>query len=168
VSGSEYEVMTWEEMMPDVVQHIKTDTGSMQIIIGILYLLVSFGIFSTLLMLMAERQYELGMLLAIGMSRMRIALMLLFEALITSLTGCFAGVAFSIPFVYYLNIHPLRFGGELAATYEKFGFEPIFPTSLNPEIFIRQGIIVLIISMILFMYPLVKIKSMKPVNAMRK
>lgn len=168
ITGNAYEVMSWKEMMPEIVQHIETDTGSTMIIIGILYLLVSFGIFSTLLMLMAERQYELGMLLAIGMSRMRIALMLFFEAVITSLTGCLAGVAFSIPMVYYFNRHPIRAGGDLAMTYEKFGFEPIFPTSVDPDIFINQGIIVLVISMILFMYPLVKIKSMKAVNAMRK
>ncbi len=168
LTGNDYEVMTWKEMMPEIEQHIETDTASTMIIIGILYLLVSFGIFSTLLMLMAERQYELGMLLAIGMSRMRIALMLFFEALITSFTGCIVGVAISIPVVSYFNLHPIRVGGDLAATYEKFGFEPIFPTSVDPDIFINQGIIVLVISMVLFMYPLVKIKSMKAVNAMRK
>ncbi|MFN8879834.1 MAG: ABC transporter permease, partial [Cyclobacteriaceae bacterium] len=53
--GKKYEVMTWKEMMPEVDQHIQTDKGTMYIISGILYLLIGFGIFGTLLMLMAER-----------------------------------------------------------------------------------------------------------------
>jgi len=67
--GNEYEVMTWEEMMPDIKQHIESDSRSMQVIQAILYLLVSFGIFGTLLMMMAERRFEFGMLVAIGMKK---------------------------------------------------------------------------------------------------
>src|SRR3569833_152041 len=67
--GPGYEVMTWEQIIPEVKQHIQTDTNSMKYIQGILYLLIFFGIFGTLLMMMVERRYEMGMLIAIGMKK---------------------------------------------------------------------------------------------------
>ena len=41
---ADYEVLTWEEMIPDVKQHIATDTNNMKYVQYILYLLICFGI----------------------------------------------------------------------------------------------------------------------------
>lgn len=166
--GNTYEVMTWKEMMPEVDQHIQTDKGSMYIISGILYLLIGFGIFGTLLMMMAERKYELGMLIAIGMKKRKLVLVLLAESVLNVFLGCLAGIAVSIPIVYYLKVNPLRFGGEMADIYERFGFEPVFPASTDVWIFITQGIIVLVLGLVLSLYPLIKVLSLDPVRAMKK
>lgn len=45
--GDQYEVMTWEELLPDIKQHIQTDSNNMKVVQGVLYLLIFFGIFST-------------------------------------------------------------------------------------------------------------------------
>jgi ABC-type lipoprotein release transport system permease subunit len=166
--GNTYEVMTWEQMMPEIKQHIESDSRSMQVIQAILYLLISFGIFGTLLMMMAERRFELGMLVAIGMKKQMLAFLLLFESVFTVLLGCIIGIIASIPLVYYFNIHPIKLGGEVGKVYEKFGFEAIFPTSLHSEHFVNQGLVVLIIGLILSLYPVYQIIILKPVEAMRK
>lgn len=168
ILGSTYEVMTWEEMMPDVIQHIKTDKASMYIIQGILYLLICFGIFGTLLMMMVERRFEMGMLVAIGMKKLKLIQLLLMESVFTVFTGCLLGILTSIPIVYYLNKHPIRFKGEMAKVYEEFGFEAIFPTSQDSAIFITQGLIVLVIGLILSLYPIAKVIQLNPVTAMKK
>ncbi|HET9431526.1 MAG TPA: FtsX-like permease family protein, partial [Chitinophagaceae bacterium] len=166
--GQDYEVMTWEQMMPDIRQHIQSDTNSMKYITGILYLLVCFGIFGTLLMMMVERKFEMGMLVAIGMKKTKMVGLFLFESVFSLLLGCVLGIIASIPVVYYFNRHPLRFGGETAEAYSKFGFEPIFPTSLNPSNFIDQGLIVLIIGLMLSLYPIYKVIRLNPVTAMKR
>lgn len=166
--GGALEVMTWEEMMPEVIQHIRTDKGSMMIIEGILYLLICFGILGTLLMMMVERKYEMGMLVAIGMKKGRLMLLLLMESLLTVTIGCIMGILTSIPIVHYLKRYPIRFKGEFAKTYEEFGFEAIFPASTSPDIFITQGMVVLSLSFILSLYPLFKVARLDPVNAMKK
>ncbi len=169
-NGSEarYEFMSWKEMLPEVDQHIKTDKGSMYIVSGILYLLIGFGIFGTLLMMMAERQYELGMLLAIGMTKNKLMTMLMAESVLNVLVGCIVGIAMSFPIVYYLKVHPLRFTGNMADVYQRFGFEPIFPASTEVWIFITQAVIVLVLGLILSCYPIIKIWRMSPVIAMKK
>jgi ABC-type lipoprotein release transport system permease subunit len=166
--GNNYEALTWEEMMPEVQQHIKTDKGSMYIIQAILYMLICFGIFGTLLMMMAERKYEMGMLIAIGMKKWKLILVMLMESTLNVLVGCIAGMLASAPIVVYLNRYPIRFSGDMAEMYKSYGFEAIFPTSVNAEIFFKQGIIVLVLGLVLSIYPLMKIWNLNPVTAMKK
>lgn len=166
--GSNYEVMTWKQMMPEIQQHIATDSNNMQAVQALLYLLISFGIFSTLLMLMVERKFEMGMLVAVGMKKVKLAILLLIESILTVISGCLLGILISIPLIFYLNKHPIRLGGETAKIYERFGFEAIFPTSTSIEIFISQGIIVLVIGLILSLYPVYKTIRLNPLTAMKK
>lgn len=166
--GMEYEVMTWGELMPDIKQHIQTDSNNMRVVQWILYLLICFGIFSTLLMMMAERKYEMGMLVAIGMKKIKLIFLFVTESLITVVAGCIAGIAISVPLIFYLNKNPIRIGGETAKAYERFGFEAVFPTSTDVSNFINQGIIVLIIGLVLSSYSLYKVIRLNPVMAMKK
>lgn len=168
LAGSAYEVLTWEQIMPDVKQHIETDTQNMNVIQWILYVLVSFGIFSTLLIMMVERRYETGMLVAIGMSKIRLQFLVMLESLLTVLMGAVVGMLISLPVVGYLSRHPIRITGETAEAYKRFGFEPIFPTSTDPMIFLGQGFLVFIIGLILSLYPVYVVAKLNPVQAMRK
>ena len=166
--GNNYEVMTWGEIMPDIKQHIATDSNNMKVVQGILYLLICFGIFSTLLMMMVERKFELGMLVAIGMRKSRLIILLIAESVLTVFMGCVAGIATSVPLTFFLKKHPIRIGGDTAKAYERFGFEAIFPTSTEPSIYFYQAIVVLIIGMVLSLYPVIKIIQLKPVTAIKR
>ena len=166
--GKDFEVLTWGDIIPDIKQHIETDTGNARYVQGVLYMLICFGIFGTLLMMMVERRYEMGMLVAIGMQKIKLMLLLAIESVLTVFAGCLLGIIASIPVVYYFNRNPIKIGGDTAATYQRFGFEPIFPTAVDASIFIRQGIIVLIIGLILSIYPMAKAMFLNPVMAMKK
>lgn len=166
--GDQYEVMTWEELLPDIKQHIQTDSNNMKVVQGVLYLLIFFGIFSTQLMMMLERKFEMGMLVAIGMKKTKLVQLFLTESVLTVLIGCMAGLIASIPLVYYLKKYPIRIGGETAKAYERFGFEAIFPTSTSSSIFLSQALAVLIIGLVLSLYPVYKVIRLNPVTAMKK
>lgn len=166
--GKDYEVMTWEQLLPDIRQHISADSNNMKFVQGFLYLLVAFGIFSTLIMMMLERKYEMGMLVAIGMKKIKLVWLFLAESVITVLMGCLAGILASIPLVHYFKRYPIRMGGETAEAYQRFGFEPIFPTSTESSIFLYQALIVLIMGLILSLYPISKAIRLDPVTAMKR
>jgi ABC-type antimicrobial peptide transport system permease subunit len=118
--------------------------------------------------MMLERRYEMGMLVAIGMSKARLIMLFIIESVLTVLVGCLAGILASVPLIYYLNRNPIRIGGETAKAYERFGFEAIFPTSTSNSIFIYQATIVLMIGLALSLYPVIKVLRLNPVTAMRK
>ncbi|RKS90307.1 ABC-type lipoprotein release transport system permease subunit [Flavobacterium limicola] len=168
IIGQQYEVMPWQELIPDVANHIKADGFSFYIFSGILYLIIGFGLFGTVLMMTAERKYEFGMLIAIGMKKSKLQLILFGETVLITFFGVLLGILMSLPLVLYLQEKPIRFGGELAKAYEQFGFEALFPTNVDPNIFITQSLIVLGMAVLIGVYPLWHIHGLDPVNAMKK
>ena len=121
-------------------------------------------------MMTKEREYEFGVLLSIGMKRGAMGLMIWLEIVLLGLLGALAGMVFAFPLVYYFYKNPVDFGKiseEMKAAYEKFGFEPIFPAALDFSVFWWQAILVFVITSILAIYPMLKIRKLKPVEAMR-
>ena len=160
-----YEIMSWKEMMPEMDQFITADSTGHYIIIGVLYLIISFGLFGTLMMMTFERSREFGILIAIGMKKRYLAVILLLESLMISLIGCLAGILGGILIVQWFTKYPVHFTGELQEIYENYGIEPIIYFSSDEKIFITQTLIVLLLSTILTFYPCFKVMKLKPIEA---
>ena len=167
LDNEEYEVMDWTEMMPELVQLIEFDSAGGQIMLFILYVIISFGVFGTILMLSKERQHEFGVLLAIGMKRRRLQVVTWLEIMMLGFLGAFSGILLSFPLIFYFHVNPLRFTGKIADAYEKFGMEAIFPFSIEPGLFITQAVTVFVIVSVISIYPMVMISRLKVVKAMR-
>ncbi len=165
--GPGHEVMNWKEMMPEIYNHIRADSSSYVVFSGILYLIIAFGLFGTLLMMTTERRREFGMFIAIGMKKTILARMLFLESLLISFMGVLAGMLIAWPILSYLRHYPIRLSGSAAEIYERFGFEALFPAALDPAIFLRQAAVVLLIAVITGLYPLWNIHRLNPVKAMR-
>ncbi|HHP7241520.1 MAG TPA: ABC transporter permease [Cyclobacteriaceae bacterium] len=163
-----YEIMDWKELMPELVQSIELDYYGGLILLLILYGVIAFGIFGTFLMMTNERTYEFGMLISLGMKRIKLQTTVALEMLILAFFGVIAGIIMSLPALIYLYFNPVNFYGEAAAAFEKFGFEPILPFSLDPEIFYLQAIFVFLITLILGLYPMYVIQKMRVVEALRQ
>lgn len=162
-----YEVLDWKEMLPELLQAKSLDSAGNVIVYFILYLVIAFGIFGTILMMTKEREYEFGILISIGMRRGPLAAVIWLETVILGLMGALAGILASIPVVYYFHRNPIEITGDYAGTLEKFGFEPVFPAAFEPEIFWIQALVVFILTSVLALYPIVKIRKLEPVEAMR-
>ncbi|MFC2175923.1 ABC transporter permease [Bacteroidota bacterium] len=165
---SKYEVMTWPELLPEMVQLRTTKVAGSFIYIGILYLIAGFGIFATILMMMAERSYEFGIMLSVGMARGRLMVMMVVETLLITTIGILAGSVFSYPFLYYMKVNPIPLGGTTAEMYEEIGIEALLMTSTDINIFVDNGLFLFVISCVITLYPIFKLWKMNPVEAMRK
>ena len=165
INSDAYDVMSWKEMMPEMDQFIEADSTGHYIIIGVLYFIISFGLFGTLLMMIFERKHELGILIAIGMKKQLLALVLLLEAIMISLIGCITGVIAGFLIIKWFTAHPIHFTGELKDVYEDYGIESILYFSSHEKIFIVQTLIVLLLSVLLACYPGYKVMKLKPVEA---
>lgn len=162
LDSSKWEVMDWKQMIPQLEQFIRADSAGGIIIIWILYLIIAFGIFGTILMMLAERRHELGILTAIGMRGGRMGWMVFMELLFIILVGVTAGLALAIPVVAWLHLHPVRITGQAAEAYRHFGLEPVIPFSNDPGIFISQIIAVLAICSLLSLYAWYKVLRVNP------
>ncbi|HXH19288.1 MAG TPA: FtsX-like permease family protein [Chitinophagales bacterium] len=167
VFGSDYEVMDWREMMPELVQAIEADSIGGIIILFILYIVIGFGIFGTIVMMTAERRHEFGVLIALGMKRVRLLSVVALESILLAMLGVTAGILISLPVVVYFFHHPIALSDEMARTSEAYGMEAVIPFSLSPEIFIYQALSVLALSLLAMSYPFFKIRRLQPSEAMR-
>lgn len=166
--GGERVALDWTLLMPDLVQAIQADRGSSTIILLILYLVVGFGIFGTVLMMTAERRFELGVMLSIGTSRNRLSLMLALEMAMITLMGTAAGILAAWPVMLYFNRNPMRFSGEMAAAIEEFGMEPWIRFSLDPGIPFMQAAIVLVMTLLIAWHPIRHMRRLDAVTSMRR
>jgi ABC-type lipoprotein release transport system permease subunit len=167
ITGDDLAIRSWQEMNALLLNQMEADNRSGAIMIAILYLVIAFGVFGTVLMMLAERRREFGMLVSIGMQKSKLAKVVSMEMLLIGLLGVVSGVAASLPFVLYGNVHPLRFTGEMARMYEDYGFEPVMPTLLPDTYYLWQVVIVLIILLISIAFSVRKIFNMNVINALR-
>jgi ABC-type lipoprotein release transport system permease subunit len=171
LDNEKYEVKDWQQMIPDLLEARKLDEGSAIIILGILYFIITFAIFGTVLMMTKEREYEFGVLTAIGMRRGKLFSVIWWETVFVGFIGSMVGILVSIPINYYYHVNPIDMavmGEEAVAAYEKFGIDPVLPFAFEFSIFFNQALIIFVVTTILALYPLWKIKHLSPVEAMRQ
>ncbi len=164
---SDLSIMNWKEMSPVLEQQIESDRSGGIIMLGILYMIIGFGILGTVIMMVAERLHELGILIAIGMHKSRIITTLFYETVFLGLTGIIAGSIIASPVIWYMVEYPIRLTGSAAEAMTKFGIEPIMPSMFSWHIFANQAITVFVMSMMAFLYPIFVIVRMKVINALR-
>lgn len=162
-----YEIMDWSELLVELQQLIKSKQSSSNIMVGLLYMIVGFGVFGTIVMMTAERWREFGLLAAVGMKRARLEFMVFIETVFLGLLGLIAGFAVAFPIMYNFFKNPIILEGEMAATYEEMGFEGVMVSSIESGFMINQVIVVVVIVLIAATYPMIKISRLKPVDAMK-
>ncbi len=170
LDNEKYEVKNWEQMMPELLEARELDEGGGLLVLGILYFIITFAIFGTILMMTKEREYEFGVLVSIGMRRWKLFSIIWWETVLVGFIGSIAGILISIPICYYYNVNPIDMaimGEEAVEAYEKFGIDAVMPFAFEFSVFFNQALIIFIVTTILALYPFWKIKNLYPVDAMR-
>lgn len=160
-------VMTWREMLTELVQSFEGDNVSALFMLGLLYLVVGFGILGTMIMMTIERRREFGIMIAVGLRKVRLNLIMFIETMLISILGIAASLAVTIPILYYMKDHPIRMGGEAAKALEEYNMDPVLPFLFDFDVIANQCYVVLIIAFIASLYPLAYISRLKIIKAMK-
>lgn len=167
LSDEKYVVKNWKELMPVMKQQIEGDNVSGQIMLGILYGIVFFGIFGTVLMMVAERKREFGVLVAIGMKRAKLAMIIAFEMGFLGLIGAVSGMTLSVPVILLGYYHPVQLGGDMAKMLEDMGWDPVMPMAWFDSYFFLQGLIILVMVILACWLPVRSILKLDTIKALR-
>ncbi len=168
IDGEWYRVLTWDHMLQDLIAMMNYDMAGTFLMMGILYMIIAFGLFGTTLTMLLERKKEFAMLMALGMKRRLLALVCFTESVMISLTGAAAGIAAAIPVIIYFYHKPIQLSGGLAETMLDYGFEPVLPVSAHPQVFISQAIVVLILALLTGMFPVYSVFKLDVVKEKQK
>lgn len=160
-------VQTYEEIMPIIKLFETQFKSSGAIITFIVMIALVFGIINTMLMAVLERIKELGVLMAIGMNRIKIFGMIVLETLILSIVGLPVGVLLGFITNTYLNktgIDLSKYGDGL----EEFGMSSIIYPVIDPSFYITVSIAVFFTALFAALYPAMKATRLKPIEAINK
>lgn len=160
-------VKNWEEFNPVLKQTIEGDSAGGVVFILILYAIVFFGIFGTVLMMIAERKREFGVLIAIGMKKRLLMYVVVIEMICIGALGTVAAMLVASPLVYLGRKFPIRLTGETAKMYEDMGYEAIMPTAGFDAYFWWQALIVAFMVLAASYFPLKSIRKLKLMKALR-
>ncbi|MCY1719506.1 FtsX-like permease family protein [Prolixibacteraceae bacterium Z1-6] len=162
-----YVVKNWQEFNPVLKQSIEGDNAGGIVFAAILYVIVFFGIFGTVLMMIAERKREFGVLIAIGMKKRLLMSIVLIEMFFIGTLGTVVGMLIVSPLIYLGNKFPIRLTGETAKMYEDMGYEAVMPMATFDAYFWWQAMIVLLMVVVASYFPLKSIRKLKVIKALR-
>lgn len=158
---------TWEELNPVLVQQIQGDSQTGIATLAMLYFIIFFGIFGTVLMMIAERTREFGVLISIGMQRSKLKRIIIIEMILLGILGLVGGMLASAPFIMHFYYHPILLKGDLGKMMEDYGWDAIMPTAWFGPYFYWQALVVIIMVLLATIYPLRKIGKLKEMEALR-
>ena len=167
LSASEYEVLSWQELLSGRSPVFKLRNFGFQIFRGILFFILGFTLLTTFYMIVLERTHEFGLLIAIGMKRQAVILMQAFEIFISSLMGIFLGSMFALIIMKLFHHYPIHVSGELAKAMTRFDNEPIIRLSDNLEIVLKNIIAAILITAVVSLFPLARISRIKITTAIK-
>ena len=107
----------------------------------ILYMIIGFGIFGTVMMMIQERRREMGVMVAIGMR--------------------------SIPIINYYFNNPIKLTGDAAKMMIDMGIEPLLTFSWIPPVFYNQALTIFILTLFVGLYPVYRTLKLKIDQALR-
>jgi ABC-type lipoprotein release transport system permease subunit len=158
-------VVDWMELMPGLLQGIQMDLVGGLIFWFILIVVVAFSILNTFLMAILERTREFGVLMAIGTTPRRLTRLLLIESTAITILGIGIGIIVGCLITWYFQVHGVVISGtsELLSQYG-------MPERLYPRLSLLSAFIgpaaVLVITFITALYPALKVRRLRPVEAM--
>ena len=160
------EVKDWQQLSPEASYLVSAMNQYMFIFLFIILLALSFGIVNTMLMVILERVHELGMLMAIGMNRVRVFFMIMLETVFLSLTGGVLGIIIGYAVSRYLG----KVGIDLYFWKEAFGelgYSTMVYTDIDSKTMILTSVMVIIAGIISSLYPAYKALKLNPSEAIR-
>lgn len=155
----------WKEIMPELALLQDMYGNMLYVLTVIIMLALVFGIVNTMLMAVLERIRELGMLIAVGMTKMRVFLMVMLETIYLGILGAPIGL-----FIGWMTIGYFADKGLDLTNYseglESWGYNSILYPYVESN---SYGIIVFAVAITAFLgaiYPAWKAVKLKPVEAL--
>jgi len=159
-------VLTWNELMPGLEQAIQLDMVSAWIFYGILIVVVAFSIMNTFVMAIFERTHEFGVLIAIGMKRIRLIGLVLLESAYLTLWGIILGIVAGVGVTYYFQIHGIDISGT-EDLFAQYGLPSVLRPKLTVGSVLSGPLIICAVTLLTAAFPTFRILKLPLVRAMR-
>ncbi|MCA9622436.1 MAG: ABC transporter permease [Myxococcales bacterium] len=163
------EVLGWKVALRELYEAIVLDDLSMYLMMAIVFVVVAIGIFNTVLMSVAERTRELGVMMAIGTSKGQLFGIVLAEAAVLAVVAAAIGVGLGLMGHGYIATHGIDVGALAGGNYELAGITigGKLYSRLSVGVVVRWTLVVIGLVIASATYPAWRASRLEPVEAMR-
>jgi ABC-type lipoprotein release transport system permease subunit len=159
-------VQDWKKIAPELDVTYELLVIELYVFLAIILLALLFGVTNTMLMSVIDRIRELGVLLAVGMKRGRIFVMIIYETIMLSLCGGILGMIFGSLTILYFSDKGINLSA-FSAAYSAYGIStelyPALPISFYPIL----TVMIILTAIFAAVYPAVKAIKLRPAEAIR-
>ncbi|MCW8903103.1 ABC transporter permease [Sedimenticola sp.] len=162
-------VRNWRQLTPMVADMLEISKTITFFVGFIVIALASLGMLNTMLMAVHERTHEFGILLAIGMKRRWLLLMVLLESFFLGLVSALTGALLGIGVIQLFGERGIDFSGMLPDGYDWGGivFEPYMKLHLEPLDLLLACLLMLIVTLLASLLPAWRTVRLRPAEVMR-
>jgi ABC-type lipoprotein release transport system permease subunit len=159
-------VETWKQLAPELEFTYEMLILELEIFLGIILAALLFGITNTMLMSVMDRVREFGVLMAVGMKRIRVFFLILIETFILSVFGGMIGIALGALTTWYFSDK----GIDLSIFAEGLNAWGM-PTQMYPMLplyfYFVLVVMIIVTAIIAAIYPSIKTIKLRPAEAIR-
>jgi ABC-type lipoprotein release transport system permease subunit len=159
---------TWIELSPEMRYMTQASGSYMFYIMIVILFALAFGILNTMTMAIFERMRELGMLMAIGMNKSRVFVMIMLESVMLTLTGAAVGMFVGYLTVNYFNRNGLDLTAIGGDSFEIWGYGALVYPYVNPEEYLYVMFLVIVTALLAAIYPALKALKLVPGEVVRE
>ena len=159
-------VETWKESQGYIALMNDLMDKMIYIFLIIILLALGFAIVNTMLMVVLERIKEVGMLMAVGMSKLRVFKMIMYETVFLSGVGGVIGMIISALLLKNWSKNGMNFAG-FEEGFEQFGISTLTYPSLEPSFYFTLSFLIILTGIFASIYPARKAVKLNPVDALK-
>ncbi len=160
------DVKTWRELLPTIASMVDSMRGMMFIIFFIVYIAIGILILNAMLMAVFERIREIGVLKALGVGPMYLFLLIMVESAIQTGLAVLAGLALSVPGLWYLIEVGINMGSLSGLSIMGLALDPVWRAEVNINTYTTPVLTLVGIVLAAVVYPALKAAWIRPIKAM--
>lgn len=164
---SDLKVESWGNIAPELEYVFDSLDITLYVVMIIIIIALVFSIINTMLMAVLERTRELGMLMAVGMNKVRLFGMILSETFFLTMVGTPLGLLLSWITVSILGNTGIDLSA-FAAGLNAYGLDTVIYPDLNGVYYLNITLLIGVAAFLSALYPAWKTLKLKPVEAIRK
>ncbi len=162
-------VRSWRQVSPLIAQMLSIQDLGNGLLLLIVFSVAALGILNTMLMSVFERARELGVLLALGLTPLRLVALVVLETLVLVGVAGVVGAALGLGADAYLVHHGLDLTGVIGDwSFGGASFPPVLKGAFRIEGVVETLAGLLIVSLLASIWPAIRAARLQPVAAMRQ